>query len=455
MKNLFLATFILIIALVMGGIMSCSDSNNTNPEDNSKPRINSINPNMGYRGFQIKINGVNFGETRGGSIIKFDERIIQVKYIKEWSDTQIILVVPDDMPEGDTMNVVVIVDGVESNAVEFIILEKNPDTPEITNLSKTKAVVGETVTIYGKNFGDPSSDSWVEFNEVKSTSTPVWTDNRIIALVPEEATTGKLVVWVNGTPSNGVDFEVLQKNQLLTMVNIPAGSFMMGDDNNSEMDNKPAHKVTITKDFLMSTTEISIKDWKLVMNNSNPSHPPDTLDNQPVQQVTFQRACLFCNRLSEMEGYTPAYKINGDNVTWDKNANGYRLPTEAEWEYACRAGRTQDYSYDEIVNMAWISDNAGGHTHEVGQRAKNNFGLYDMLGNVAAWCWDDYDADYYSKSPVNDPSGPENSEFNHRVTRGGSYVNGATKVNSSIRNSYPGSNGNYNYDLGFRVVRNK
>ena len=191
------------------------------------------------------------------------------------------------------------------------------------------------------------------------------------------------------------------------------------------------------------------------MNNSNPSHPPDTLDNQPVQQVVFQRACLFCNRLSEMEGYTPAYTIDGDNVTWDKNANGYRLPTEAEWEYACRAGREQDYSYDEIVNMAWMADNAGGHTHEVGQRAKNNFGLYDMLGNVAEWCWDYYDADYYGKSPENDPSGPDIPEFNHRVTRGGSYVNGATKVNSSIRNSFPGSNENYNYDLGFRVVRNK
>ena len=455
-KYLSFLYFFVIISLV-GFLVACSDSNTTtNPGDNNtNPRIDSLSPNIGYIGFQVKIYGVNFGVQRGASIIKFGSEIIAEQNIKDWSDSLIIIVLPDNLTEGDTVDVIVQVDGVESNAKQFIILEKNANQPYISGLSKKIATVKETIAIFGKHFGKSQGSSWVEFNGVKATSYPIWEDNKIIALIPEGATTGDVVVWVSGVPSNAVNLEIQATFKLLKMVDIKAGTFMMGDDNNSEMDNKPAHSVTISKDFLMSETEITIKQWKTVMDNSNPSHPPDTLDTQPVQQVSFVRACEFCNRLSKLEDYTPVYTINGDEVTWNANADGYRLPTEAEWEYACRGGRTEDFSYDDIVNIAWFSDNAGGHTHEVGQRAANGFDLYDMLGNVAEWCWDYYDSDYYSKSPATDPHGPSTSDVGDRIIRGGSFVNGSTKVNSSIRNSFPGRNSNYNYNLGFRVVRNK
>ena len=160
--------------------------------------------------------------------------------------------------------------------------------------------------------------------------------------------------------------------------------------------------------------------------------------------------------MSEAENYTPVYTIDGNNITWNPDANGYRLPTEAEWEYACRAGRKEDYTNAEVLNMAWVSDNSGGMSKEVGTRATNAFGLYDMLGNVAEWCWDYYDSDYYQNSPENDPRGPVTSDVQHRVIRGGSYVNDPSKCNSSIRDSFQGSNeiDHYNYNLGFRVVRN-
>jgi len=420
MKKFVFLSVSTFIALLMLALVSCSDDTPNNPPDDNTVRIDSVTPDMGYVGFQIKIYGKNFGDARGNSIIKFGSTIIQEANIKTWSPTLLTITLPENLPAAK-YKVTVTVDGVESNEVDFEVLEKSGTAPVITNLSKKTATTGEPIRIYGQHFGNPQTTSWVTFNGVKADSIISWT-----------------------------------KFQLLKMVDIKAGTYMMGDDNSSELDNKPAHKVTITKDFLMSETEITQKQWMTIMDNSNPSHPPDTGATKPVQQVTFQRAAEFCNRLSEAEGYTPVYTINGDDVTWNNtNANGYRLPTEAEWEYACRAGRKEDYTNAEVLNMAWVSENAGGMSKEVGTRAANAFGLYDMLGNVAEWCWDYYDADYYQKSPENDPRGPETSDFNHRIIRGGSYVNGASVCNSSLRDSYPGTNSNYNYNLGFRVVRNK
>jgi formylglycine-generating enzyme required for sulfatase activity len=455
MKKIMSKFYLLLLISLSVLMISCSDDSPTEPPADTKPYIDSLRPDIAYVGFQITIYGRNFGAARGSSIIKVGSIVVEEKNINSWEDTKIQFVLPDNVP-ADTLGVTVRVEGVESNSKDLIILEKQGNAPQITALSKLTATIGETIAILGKNFGNPQTTSWVEFNGVKADPAKwLWTDTRIVAVIPEGATSGDVVVWVNNVPSNGVHLTIQGKFKLLEMVEIKAGTFTMGDDNNSEMDNKPAHKVTITKDFLMSKTEITQKQWKVVMDNSNPSHPNDTGDAKPVQQVTFVRAVEFCNRLSEMEGYTPVYTIDGDNITWNPNANGYRLPTEAEWEYACRAGRKEDYSYDDVLAMAWFADNAAGHTHPVGERQPNAYGLYDMLGNVAEWCWDYYDADYYSKSPENDPRGPETSDFNHRVTRGGSFVNGKTKVNSTIRNSFPGSNENYNYDLGFRVVRNK
>ena len=169
----------------------------------------------------------------------------------------------------------------------------------------------------------------------------------------------------------------------------------------------------------------------------------------PVENVSWDDAVEFCRKLSEM----PEEKAAGRT---------YRLPSEAQWEYACRAGSTGRYSfssggsgiskeYDEkaLSDYGWFGDNAGGMTHAVGLKRANAWGLYDMHGNVWEWCQDWYDKEYYAKSPTDDPAGPPGGS--HRVNRGGSWDNLAWRCRSAVRDNYgPGDRGD---DLGFRVSR--
>jgi len=189
----------------------------------------------------------------------------------------------------------------------------------------------------------------------------------------------------------------------------------------------------------------------------------------PVEKVSWYDALVFCNKLSIKEGLNPVYSISGktnpsewgdvpssNNSTWnaaviDKSKNGYRLPTEAEWEYACRAGTTTAYNTGDTIsdNTGWYSSNSGSKTHQVGLKPANAWGLYDMHGNVWEWCWDWYGSSYYSSSPTNDPMGA--SSGSSRVVRGGSWYSSAEYTRSAYRrydDPYYRS-----YNLGFRLVR--
>jgi formylglycine-generating enzyme required for sulfatase activity len=206
-------------------------------------------------------------------------------------------------------------------------------------------------------------------------------------------------------------------------------------------------------DFYMSKYEIDQYLYRIVL-GINPSYFSG--DNLPVERVSWYDAVEFCNVLSRKEGLTSAYTINGTSVTWNQNANGYRLPTEAEWEYAAGGGfsnRTQwaGTVYEgSLVNNAWYSSNSGNKTHPVGTKEPNSLGLYDMSGNVWEWCWDWYDFDYYSKSPSNNPTGP--SSGSGRVLRGGRWSSNATNCRVSARSyDYPSLRVGCN---GFRLVRN-
>jgi formylglycine-generating enzyme required for sulfatase activity len=182
-------------------------------------------------------------------------------------------------------------------------------------------------------------------------------------------------------------------------------------------------------------------------------------DNHPVVLVSWNDAIQYCNWLSGEEGLTLAYKINGDNVAWNRNANGYRLPTEAEWEYACRAGTTTPFSTGNNITTDQANydgnypynNNAKGEYREktmpVGSFAPNAWGLYDMHGNVFEWCWDWYGA--YSSSAQKDPEGA--SSGSDRVFRGGGWLSGALLLRSAFRFDYFPSF-RYNY-LGFRLAR--
>jgi formylglycine-generating enzyme required for sulfatase activity len=263
------------------------------------------------------------------------------------------------------------------------------------------------------------------------------------------------------------------------MVQIPGNTFTMGSpagEASRDSAEETQHQVTLTG-FSMSKYQVTQAQYEAVT-GVNPSNfksfvaPETSTANRPVENVTWYDAIEFCNKLSEQELLTPVYTITGRTpatgypitaatVTPDWSKNGYRLPTEAEWEYACRAGTatpfntgnniTTDqanydgrYPYNE--NQAGVFRN---RTTGVESFAPNGWDLYDMHGNVHAWCWDRYDKDYYSSSPEQDPTGPVSGNF--RVIRGGSWYSDGHQLRSARRSNYePNSR---SYTIGFRVVR--
>ncbi len=201
------------------------------------------------------------------------------------------------------------------------------------------------------------------------------------------------------------------------MVQIPAGTFLMGD-RSGRPNEAPAHEVKIGA-FLMDIHEVRQADFARY-NLPNPSH--FKWPQLPVEQVTWPQAAIFCNARSRAEGLEPCY--DEDTAECNFTANGYRLPTEAEWEYACRAGRKTAYSFGadagQLGRFAWFKENANKKTHPVGQKQPNEWGLHDMHGNVSEWCNDVYDEIYYQKAPRDNPKGP--AEGKQYVLRGGSWA---------------------------------
>jgi sulfatase modifying factor 1 len=158
-------------------------------------------------------------------------------------------------------------------------------------------------------------------------------------------------------------------------------------------------------------------------------------DRLPVESVSWWDAVRFCNARSVAEGLAPAYAVDGERVSWDRSADGYRLPTEAEWEYACRAG-TSGPRYGPLDEIAWYRGNSGERIHEVGGRRPNVWGLHDMLGNAWDWCWDVYDPEVYGS---------------YRVLRGGGWFDEHWSCRASVRRrSHPAFRVD---DVGFRVAR--
>jgi formylglycine-generating enzyme required for sulfatase activity len=235
---------------------------------------------------------------------------------------------------------------------------------------------------------------------------------------------------------------------------IPAkdSSFQMGQVGLAE----PLHKVTFTKDFFMDSTEVTQANYQALM-GVNPSYATGNL-NRPVENVSWFDAVLYCNKRSIKEGldsvykYTSIYGTAGDgcslsNVNADIGKNGYRLPTEAEWEYACRAGTTTQYYWNNGIagDYAWYSINSNGKSYPIAQKLSNAFKLYDMCGNVFEWCNDWYGT--YNSIAQSDPTGPQTGT--NRVIRGGSWNNTVNYLLSANRQN---SGAFRSGDGGFRCV---
>jgi len=260
-----------------------------------------------------------------------------------------------------------------------------------------------------------------------------------------------IVVGCRRVQDEPAKLEVLKTKSGIEMVKIPEGWFNMGSTNGSP-DEAPVHKVWIDS-FWMDRFEVVQEKFKKFQ-ISDPSHFKDP--NNPLEQINWTDAALFCNERSLAEGLEPCY----DEETWECNfqANGYRLPTEAEWEYACRAGTDTKFSFGNNVRSlkdhAWFSENSSGKTHPVGQKKSNPWGLCDMYGNVSEWCNDYYSENYYKNSGQKNPKGPLKGK--ERVLRGGAWNSSADSCRSSYRASDPSIDDTClaSDAIGFRCVRN-
>jgi formylglycine-generating enzyme required for sulfatase activity len=240
-----------------------------------------------------------------------------------------------------------------------------------------------------------------------------------------------------------------QGSGLVEMVFVEGGSFVMGsaEGNASEA---PSHEARLGG-FLIGKFEVTQAQWMAVMGSAATADRGKG-DRFPVYNVSWQDAAAFCNKLSLMEGLVPCYSGSGAGTVCDFSASGYRLPTEAEWEYAARGGKEGGgrlYSgSDDAQEAGWDSANSGSATHETGTKIPNELGLYDMSGNVWEWCGDWYSADYYGVSPALDPKGPETGIY--RVQRGGSY--GINAFGLRCSNRYYGAHRS-DSSTGFRIAR--
>jgi formylglycine-generating enzyme required for sulfatase activity len=263
---------------------------------------------------------------------------------------------------------------------------------------------------------------------------------------------------------------------IVEMAQINTGTFMMGSPvtEPDRFNDEARHSVTLTKNFYMGKYLVTQAQWKAVTGKT--IEQQQALDSTsetdfgrgadyPVYFVNWYEVVEFCNKLSVMEGLDPVYSLNDktdtnewgeqgeawNSIKMDMDKNGYRLPTEAEWEYACRAGTTTAYNTGDKVsdNIGWNKNNSDKKTYEVGLKAANNLGLYDMNGNLYEWCWDWYGKDYYSSSPKNDPVGPEAGAS--RVKRGGCLIHEDNYMRSAFR--YDSAPSDRYYSSGFRLVR--
>jgi formylglycine-generating enzyme required for sulfatase activity len=251
--------------------------------------------------------------------------------------------------------------------------------------------------------------------------------------------------------------KVLQmKADLLKLKNkgfilVEGGTFYMGGIGNGDYALLQAHNVTLSS-FYISKYEVTQKEYKALI-GTNPSHPEKGIgDNYPVNKVSWYDAVEYCNALSRKEGLTPVYTGSGENIKMNINANGYRLPTEAEWEFAAKGGNSsRGYLYagsNSKDSVAWHWNNSGRKVHPVGGKKANELGLYDMTGNVAEWCWD-WDGYYDTNHQTNPTAYTTGTE---KVNRGGS-LRSSRDINCETSTRSHSSPSSTYESTGFRLVR--
>jgi len=237
-------------------------------------------------------------------------------------------------------------------------------------------------------------------------------------------------------------------------VRVEGGTFQMGSPSGVYDNERPVHTVTVSS-FYISKYEVNRKEWQEVMKRRGVPGG----DNLPVS-VSWYEAIEYCNERSKKEGLSPCYRGAGDNITCDWSANGYRLPTEAEWEYAAKGGNKDLLIYiysgnNNAASVAWYIDNSSKAIKPVGTKSPNSLGIFDMSGNVSEWCWDLYDN--YTNTVKYNPHGPDALKIdergfaiNYRISRGGSCSDSLRGITTTRRDYW---NPWANSHTGIRLVR--
>jgi formylglycine-generating enzyme len=247
--------------------------------------------------------------------------------------------------------------------------------------------------------------------------------------------------------------------QMNRMVRVEGGTYKMGSkdsDKTADNDEQKEHDVTI-KTFEISKFEVTVWEWKQYTKANKFKMPlkPEWgwQDNYPINGITWEEAISYCNWLSKKEKLQPVYSKQGPNYVCNFKANGYRLPTEAEWEFAAKGGiKSKGYKFsggNDPSEVAWHKAISKNSPHTVGTKLPNELGIYDMSGNVWEWCWDWYNKDYYKIEKGDNPKGPEMGE--RRAVRGGSWDSQVNYLRPANRISTPPNKTHEFY--GFRVAR--
>jgi sulfatase modifying factor 1 len=254
-------------------------------------------------------------------------------------------------------------------------------------------------------------------------------------------------------------FSFKENNPINFMVKVEGGTFKMGSknsDNAADNDEQKEHTVTV-KDFEICKFEVTVWQWKEYVKANKLKMPVKPVwgwqDNYPINNLTWNEVIDYCNWLSKKENLNPVYTQQGPNVSCDFTKNGYRLPTEAEWEYAAKGGKKSKetrYSGSNNPNqIAWHKANSKASPHTIGTKLPNELGIYDMSGNVWEWCWDWYNKDYYTIEDNKNPKGPVMGE--RKSVRGGSWDSKLNYMRPANRISTLPSKTHEFY--GFRVAR--
>jgi formylglycine-generating enzyme required for sulfatase activity len=327
-------------------------------------------------------------------------------------------------------------------------IEQVNGTTKIVKFEKDTVDKSDKVILYGEFLNVKPQNSFILIGaqiKILSSQVSIWNNSRIEFVAPDTSGIFDVRLVLGADTTNSIKLSI-RNIPVFDMVEIPAGSFNMGALSGLD-DEEPVHNVNITKILLCSKYEISQKLWLSLMKN-NPSFEPNI--EYPVNNIEWESAIEFCNKLSVLMNLDTCYTKVDNVFTMDMTAKGYRLPTEAEWEYLCRAGTNSDYAGDgELEAMGWYNLNSGITLHKSGLKNANDFGLYDMHGNLAEWCWDNYSSEYYLVSPADNPTGSEIESS--KCIRGGSFNNGSQKARAASRDTSSIAQ----KFIGFRIVRNK